>query len=51
MSVLCSILANPNFVGNYFGAKVFVQKKNKQYCLFAYIISGIAAITGLPVWE
>jgi Mg2+ and Co2+ transporter CorA len=49
--LLGSILAIPNFLGNYFGAKFFDPNKNNQYRLFAYIIIAIAAITGLPVWD
>jgi Mg2+ and Co2+ transporter CorA len=49
--LLGSILAIPNFLGNYFGAKFFDPNKNTQYRLFAYIIIAIAAITGLPVWD
>ena len=49
--LLGSILAIPNFLGNYFGAKFFDPNKNNQYRLFAYIIIAIAAISGLPIWD
>jgi Mg2+ and Co2+ transporter CorA len=49
--LLGSILAIPNFVGNFFGAKFFDPNKTNQYRLFAYIIIAVAAISGLPIWD
>ena len=49
--LLGSILAIPNFVGNFIGAKLFDPEKTKQYRMFAYIIIAIAAISGLPFWD
>ena len=49
--LLGSILALPNFLGNFIGAKLFDPEKTNQYRIFAYIIIAVAAITGLPVWD
>ena len=49
--LLGSILAIPNFFGNFIGAKLFDPGKTNQYRMFAYIIIGVAAISGLPVWD
>ena len=49
--LLGSILAIPNFLGNFLGAKFFDPNKTNQYRLFAYIIIAIAAISGLPIWD
>ena len=49
--LLGSILALPNFLGNFTGAKLFDPEKTNQYRMFAYIIIAIAAISGLPFWE
>ena len=45
------ILALPNFLGNFIGAKLFDPEKTNQYRMFAYIIIAAAAISGLPVWD
>ena len=45
------ILALPNFLGNFIGAKLFDPEKTNQYRMFAYIIIAVAAISGLPVWD
>ena len=49
--LLGSILALPNFLGNFIGAKLFDPEKTNQYRMFAYIIIAVAAISGLPVWD
>ena len=49
--LLGSMLALPNFLGNFIGAKLFDPEKTNQYRIFAYIIIAVAAITGLPVWD
>ena len=49
--LLGSILALPNFLGNFIGAKLFDPEKTNQYRMFAYIIIAIAAISGLPFWD
>jgi hypothetical protein len=49
--LLGSLLAVPNFLGNFLGAKFFNPQKTNQYRLFAYIIIATAAISGLPVWD
>ena len=49
--LLGSILALPNFLGNFIGAKLFDPEKTNQYRMIAYIIIAVAAITGLPVWD
>jgi uncharacterized membrane protein YfcA len=49
--LLGSILAIPNFFGNFIGAKLFDPGKTNQYRMFAYIIIAVAAISGLPVWD
>ena len=49
--LLGSILALPNFLGNFIGAKLFDPEKTNQYRVFAYIIIAVAAISGLPVWD
>ena len=49
--LLGSILAIPNFLGNFIGAKLFNPHKTNQYRMLAYIIIGAAAISGLPVWD
>ncbi len=49
--LLGSILALPNFLGNFIGAKLFDPEKTNQYRIFAYIIIAVAALTGLPVWD
>ena len=49
--LLGSILALPNFLGNFIGAKLFDPEKTNQYRIFAYIIIAAAAISGLPVWD
>ena len=49
--LLGSLLAVPNFLGNFLGAKFFSPHKTNQYRLFAYIIIATAAIIGLPVWD
>ena len=45
------ILALPNFLGNFIGAKLFDPEKTNQYRMFAYIIIAAAALSGLPVWD
>ena len=49
--LLGSILALPNFLGNFIGAKLFDPEKTNQYRMFAYIIIAIAAISGFPFWD
>jgi hypothetical protein len=49
--LLGSILAIPNFLGNFLGAIFFNPSKTNQYRAFAYIIIAIAAISGLPIWD
>ena len=49
--LLGTILALPNFLGNFIGAKLFDPEKTNQYRMFAYIIIAIAAISGLPFWD
>ena len=49
--LLGSILALPNFLGNFIGAKLFDPEKTNQYRMFAYIIIAAAALSGLPVWD
>ena len=49
--LLGSILALPNFLGNFIGAKLFDPEKTNQYRMFAYIIIAVAAISGFPVWD
>ena len=45
------ILAVPNFLGNFIGAKLFDPNKTNQYRIVAYIIIAVAAITGFPFWD
>jgi len=49
--LLGSILAIPNFFGNFVGAELFDPEKTNRYRMFAYIIIAIAAISGLPFWN
>ena len=45
------ILAVPNFLGNFIGAKLFDPNKTNQYRIVAYIIIAVAAIIGFPFWD